>query len=126
RHYAAVLELTGLSARHDDLERFFPLYLEHAPALDLSRQSQALLARLEQNRTRLDGAGIHFGQARLAVRAARPAQPEGCVYCGLCMYGCPYGYIYNSADTLRQLEKEPNFSYQPGLIVTRLRETATK
>jgi choline dehydrogenase-like flavoprotein len=128
QHYAAVLKLTGLSARHDDLERSFPLYLEHPPALDLSRQSQALLARLERNRTRLEAAGIQFGQARLAVRAAQSpnAVEAGCVYCGLCMYGCPYGYIYNSADTLRQLQQAPNFSYEPGLIVTKLRESGAK
>ena len=40
------------------------------------------------------------------------------------MYGCPYGYIYNSCDTLKQLQAEPNFSYQPGVIVQAVRETS--
>src|SRR5947209_5499622 len=74
QHYPAVLKLTGLSARHDDLERFFPLYSNQTPTLGLSRQSQALLSRLEQNQARLADAGIHFGQARLAVQAAQAGQ----------------------------------------------------
>jgi choline dehydrogenase-like flavoprotein len=124
-HYAAVLKFTGLSARSDDLERFFPLYLDKPAALDLSRQAKLLLNRLEQNRSHLEEAGIHFGQARLAVQIAQPPRQTGCVYCGLCMYGCPYGYIYNSGDTLNELQKNPNFNYQPDIIVTRLQESST-
>src|SRR5439155_16534767 len=123
-HFAAGLRLTGLSARHDDLEALFPLYLEQAPALELSRQSRLLLAQLERHRTRLAQAGLRFGQARLAVCVGQTTQPAGCIYCGLCMYGCPYGYIYNSTDTLRELQTHPNFSYQPDLIVTTLSESS--
>ena len=39
------------------------------------------------------------------------------------MYGCPYGYIYNSSDTLKQLQDEARFSYQPGVIVQAVLET---
>lgn len=28
-----------------------------------------------------------------------------CNNCGLCMYGCPYDYIYNSANDIKELEK---------------------
>jgi len=122
-HYAAALKLTGLSAKHDGLEQTFPLYLDGMPALELSRQSQLLLKSLENNRGQLARTGIIFGQARVAAQADPGAQSKGCVYCGLCMYGCPYGYIYNSADTLRTLQTEPNFSYQPGVIVTSLQES---
>jgi len=121
-HYAAVAKMTGLSARRDDLEGPFPLHHEQPRALELSRQAKALLQRLERHRSRLRGAGITFGQARLAVAAPGPGGAAGCVYCGLCMYGCPYGYIYSSDATLKQLQKNPNFSYQPDIIVTKLRE----
>ena len=125
-HYAAVLKLTGLSAAHDNLEPLFPLYHDCVSALDLGRQSTVLLKKLERNQSRLAGAGIHFGQARVAVQVARPAQPAGCCYCGLCMYGCPYGYIYNSESTLRQLQTLPGFSYQSDVIVTNVRESSAK
>lgn len=39
------------------------------------------------------------------------------------MYGCPYGYIYNSAATVAELRRDPKFSYEPDVIVTRARET---
>jgi hypothetical protein len=40
------------------------------------------------------------------------------------MHGCPYGYIYNSASTLRELERNSRFTYQPDSIVTSLIENA--
>ena len=118
-HYSAVAKLTGLAAAHDDLEKIFPLHAENPAALTLSRQAKMLHARLEKNRAALQAAGIHFGQSRVAVKAGE----NGCVYCGLCMYGCPYGYIYNSEQTLRELQKKPGFTYRTDALVTGLRET---
>ncbi len=121
-HYTAAAELTGLSARRDDLEGLYRLYLREPAALDLSRQARILLNRLERRRGELARAGVHFGQARLAVQAARPLHSNGCVYCGLCMYGCPFGYIYNSDTTLQQLQQHSNFSYERDIVVTTVRE----
>jgi hypothetical protein len=42
------------------------------------------------------------------------------------MYGCPYGCIYNSETTLRQLQGNPHFSYEPDLIVTAVRESSAR
>ena len=123
-HYRAVLGLTGLSQKHDDLEDFFPLFQDHPAALKLSSQATILLNRLNRNRTRLSNEGIHFGQARIAVQAAATPDSTGCVYCGLCMYGCPYKLIYSSEMTLKQLQSRPAFTYRPGVIVTALRENS--
>ena len=114
QHYAAVARITGLAGAHDDLEKFFPLFAEDPPALDLSRQSAMLRGNLEKNRGALADSGIVFGASRLAVQAAANPSAPGCVYCGMCMYGCPYGCIYNSADTVAQLQRNPAFRYQPG------------
>ncbi len=123
-HYAAVLELTGLAACHDNLETLFPLYTDNFTELRSSRQSQQLLQRMERNREALARAGIRFGRSRLAVRGTLSSVQGGCAYCRLCMYGCPYGYIYNSADTVAQMLGNPNFSYQPGVIIHQVRESA--
>jgi choline dehydrogenase-like flavoprotein len=122
-HYAAVLELTGLSACHDELEALFPLNTNKFAELRPSRQSQQLLERMERHREALARAGIRFGRSRLAVRGNLPSVQGGCAYCRLCMYGCPYGYIYTSADTVTQMLGNPNFSYQAGVLIDQVRES---
>ena len=124
-HYSAVLGLTGLSQKRDDLETIYPLFQEHPAALNLSSQATILLNRLNRNRAYLSDAGIHFGQARIAVQVATPPDSRGCLYCGLCMYGCPYGFIYNSETTLKQLQGRPAFTYKPGVIVTACQENSS-
>jgi choline dehydrogenase-like flavoprotein len=124
-HYQEVLKFTGCSAKRDDLESLFPIHVAQASALRLSRQAAGLLATLERNRPALSSNGLYFGQARLAVRVEREAGKCGCIYCGLCMYGCAYGCIYNSSDTLAELSKDPNFSYQSDFIVTNVSETGS-
>ena len=54
----------------------------------------------------LGAAGYHFGASRLAVRVGHPAPGNGCSYCGHCLDGCPYGHIYNAAETIEQMRRE--------------------
>jgi ferredoxin len=122
-HYSAVLKFTGISAREDDLAAIFPLYTNSPGKLELSRQARAFLSSLERNKAVLNREGIHYGTARLALRAQNSTGQSGCVYCGHCMYGCPYGYIYNSASTLSELQKDSRFTYQPDTIVHNLSES---
>jgi choline dehydrogenase-like flavoprotein len=126
QHYRAVTEITGLAAQHDDLEEIFPLHCENPGTLQSSRQANLLLENLNRHRDKLRGRGWHFGRARVAMRAADSARGIGCIYCGFCLYGCPYGCIYNSADTVRELRLEKNFRYQRDVIVTSLRENSGK
>jgi choline dehydrogenase-like flavoprotein len=125
QHYSAVLPLTGLAANRDALEKNFPLYTENFTSLRPSNQAARLLDKMAQNRKALEDAGIHFGQSRLAVQGNRPGEDSGCCYCRLCMYGCPYGYIYTSAFTVDQLQTHPNFHYQSGVIVNNVRESSS-
>ncbi len=122
QHYAAVLKMTGIAARRDGLAEMFPLYTDEPGALEMSRQARTILDRMDRNHAGLKQNGIRHGVARVAVRTARTSTDAGCVYCGMCMHGCPYGYIYNSATTLRELERNPRFTYQPDTIVTSLAE----
>ncbi len=70
--------------------------------------------------------GWRFGRARLALRASDSAEGAGCLYCKMCLYGCPYGCIYTSARTVSQMRAEGNFQYRRDIIVTRLREEPEK
>jgi choline dehydrogenase-like flavoprotein len=120
QHYRAVAKFTGIAAQRDDLEEIFPLHCENPGELKPSRQAKLLLENLNRHRVELRERGWCFGRARVAIHAA------DCVYCGLCLHGCPYGCIYNSADTVRELRAEKNFSYQRDVIVTSLRENSEK
>ena len=126
QHYAAVLRFTGLAARQDDLAKFFPLYSSELTELRPSAQAAQLLETMARHRDHLARAGIWFGRSRLAVRGNGRIESAGCIYCRLCMYGCPYGHIYSSADTLNELRRHPGFTYQPGVVVRSIRELPGK
>ena len=44
----------------------------------------------------------------------------------MCMYGCPYGYIYSSAQTLPHLKGAGDFRHQPDVIVRSVQESADR
>ncbi len=117
-HYVAVLAQIDYSAVADDLAEKWPLYHDHPTALRPSLQAKSLLDKIRPSLPSLKDAGIFVGSSRLAVRA------KDCVYCGLCMYGCPYELIFNSAQLLPRLMRDPNFTYTPGVIVQRVNESA--
>ena len=81
---------------------------------------------LNRHRDALRERGWRFGRARLAVRAADNAARRRLRLLRLVHDGCPYGCIYNAADTVRELRAEKNFTYQRDVIVTTLREDAGK
>jgi nucleoside-diphosphate-sugar epimerase/ferredoxin len=110
-HYRALHDFMPLAGARDELELSFPLYADPVE-LPVSRQADRLLRDLRK----AEVPGISFGRSRLAVN-------KGCVACGLCLYGCPYGLIYNTAETLSELCSRPNFSYLPATIVRRVEET---
>ena len=126
RHYREVLDFMDLAGARDDLDGHFPLYCENPGALAASGQAGALLKKLERHRERLRREGWCFGRARVAVRAADSRRGRGCLRCRMCLYGCPYGCIYNSADTVAEMLVGRGFSYRKDVIVTRLREGAGK
>jgi len=116
-HYPPILELTDVSAEQDALAEDFPLYTNSPGHLEASRQAQAVLGTMNRHRDGLRQAGMTYGRARLAIKAMRGPQAPGCVYCGMCMYGCPYGYIYNSEQSLPRLQQLGEFKYQPDVVV---------
>jgi choline dehydrogenase-like flavoprotein len=113
-HYRAVLEFMPSTGVRDELEELLPAYVGTERPLAQSRQIADLLGDLRKRRHGLRKAGIHFGRSRVAAEA------EGCVYCGLCLYGCPYSLIYSSAQTLGRLVADGLVGYRPGVVVERL------
>jgi len=120
-HYQAVLSFMNFTAAKDDLEQRFPLYSDTYRTVNPSQQAQALIADLKRHRDQLRAEGFLFGYSRLAVASQRHRRE--CVHCGLCMYGCPYNLIYNSALTVDELKKHPNFTYIKDVVVQKLSES---
>jgi len=122
-HYRAVIKLTGLAGQADALGERFPLYGEPHDFLPKSNHIGRFLADLKQSESELKKTGIWFGRSRLAI-ADSNAHGFRCAACKLCMYGCPYGLIFNSADFLPELQKNERFTYRTDIIVEKFGETA--
>ncbi len=122
RSYAEVGQMLDIAAESDDLEEFFPLYAPTQPSAPSSRQAQAFLSQWRANRERLKSSGIVFGNSRLALKISAGNSNRRCRLTGLCLSGCPYSAIYNSRHTLEDLQKNPNFRYEPGWIAEEIKE----
>jgi choline dehydrogenase-like flavoprotein len=110
-HYGAVGEIIGISGRHDALARLFPLYANGS--VPASAQAADILRRADGFEPELRARGVVLGRSRVAIGA-------GCVCCRMCMYGCPYGQIFNAAAVVERMARErPSFDYRGGLRVTR-------
>ncbi len=124
-HYRAALQLMPFSGRHDRLEKQFPLHHDQPGMLASSSQAAAFLHDLELSARALEAHGVSFGVSRLAIQAGLAGKP-GCVYCGKCLYGCPYEFIYNSSHTLERLRTHSAFTYRPGVVVERVGELGSE
>jgi choline dehydrogenase-like flavoprotein len=120
-HYEAVLRFVPIAAERDELSEILPLYTDTPGTLRRDPRAATLLAHLRRNAPALKAAGFTFGASRLAVVAAAD-HPRRCRHCGLCLYGCPYGSIYNSAHTLQALVLGGRVDYRGGIYVDRLTE----
>jgi choline dehydrogenase-like flavoprotein len=121
RYYPRVLEFVPLAGRIDPLAGLFPLYTDRFQEHRSSAQARRFLDVLERHRDDLAAQGFSFGASRLAVEVKRDGG-GGCVYCGMCMFGCPYDLIYSSRHTLAHLAAHSNFRYVGGVVVERLIE----
>jgi choline dehydrogenase-like flavoprotein len=120
--YRAAFALMPQAAEEDELAERYPLPAAPGPPLLRSDAAARLLARLRARATRRTNTRYHFGGSRLAVRTAHPAPELGCCYCAHCLDGCPYGHIYNAAQTIEGLRDSGRIDYRPGMHVDRLHE----
>ncbi|MGD9801166.1 MAG: GMC oxidoreductase [Parvularculaceae bacterium] len=116
-HYEAVSRFAPISAAHDDLEALFPLWrVDAAHAYPPGPQGATFLSRLAQRKDALAREGVTAGRSRLAFAG------EACRTCGLCLYGCPYGVIFNAAGEVEKLLRHARFRYAPQKRAVRFEE----
>ena len=131
------ISLTELKTYYDKVLSFMPISKASSVSmisgrlgaaqfreLKMSRQIQALNTRMVNLKTHPDHPAVSLGGSCLAVGHTHERRdPKECIYCGLCMYGCPFSLIYNSAVTLNALKAHQNFEYRGGIFVESLRES---
>ncbi len=124
-YYKAVFGFMPLAARLDDLAEIFPLYCDAPQPLTPSWQAKRLLAHLNKHQAYLREEGFTFGSSRLAMYVQQTHEEQrGCIYCGLCMYGCPHNAIYSSAQTLNHLMRKKQVWYVKDVVVDRVEEAS--
>lgn len=84
-----------------------PDAVQHAPARNL----------LARYRSRGTASGVDLHPAPNAVITAARGDRDSCTRCGLCLFGCSRGSIYDAAQELPALQAFPNFQYRSGHLV---------
>ncbi len=120
-HYEAVLRFVPIAAERDELIEILPLYTDAPGTLRRGPQAEMVLGRLRLHAAALRAAGFTFGASRLAV-VASAGHPRNCRHSGMCLYGCPYGSVYNATHTLDKLVRGGRVDYRGGIYVDRLTE----
>ncbi len=117
-HYDAIEANVPISAHVDGLSRLYP-NSRALHSLEPSTQASKFLDRLARRLPSKERVGFAFGYARLAVGSS-------CRRCGMCLYGCPYGQIFNTASLVEDYMQRPGFTYVPGARVFSLSETSNR
>jgi choline dehydrogenase-like flavoprotein len=120
-HYEAVQRFVPVAGESDELCDDLPLYTDAPGTLQRSGQTEKVLDHLRRHRRALRAAGFTFGASRLAVVSARE-DARHCRHSGMCLYGCPYGSIYNAAQTFDRLSARGRLDYRGGVYVDCLTE----
>ncbi len=115
--YRAIAARIGLSGGDDDLIDFHGSGLPLQPPSWMTPIGERLLDRY---RRRKPLPGFLLGTARNAIATETIADRHACNKCGLCLYGCARGAIYDSTYDLASLRRTPNFRYVSPALVTRL------
>lgn len=76
--------------------------------LAASAQARRILQQWQVRPAALNALGVRAMPSDLAVSPA-------CRLCGMCLHGCPYGYIFSSTDMLRRYRPNPQLTYRSGL-----------
>jgi|APSaa5957512535_1039671.scaffolds.fasta_scaffold02521_10 hypothetical protein len=125
-YFQKILANNHYSAFDDDLSAVFPLYSKNANALQLTSGNKEVLKDLVNSIKINKQKDVIVGQSRLLVQVATNSlsgmQSDGCKYCGQCLSGCIYGYIYKSSRELDHLIALNKIDYISNSLVHSLSE----
>ena len=121
-YFKKVLSDLPYSACDDGLSKVFPLHSTSYDPLDLTLGNNEILKKMQNTRSIADSENISFGQSRLLVQSNKTSSTNGCSYCGYCMSGCVYGYIYKSSQDIDKLVDANLLEYIPNTLVLSVSE----
>jgi len=119
--YRSVAEIMDVPHVEDELGKFYPNFGDAAP-LALSQQGAQLMANLLNHKQQLAARGMTIGRCRSAVGSLYTNNGVGCVYCGLCMYGCPHRAIFSADYAIEHLVARACFTRRCGWIAEHFEE----
>jgi choline dehydrogenase-like flavoprotein len=125
-HYREILSFLPLVACEDDIAKIYPLYKDPNNPLKMSTQAAALLENYQKHRGKINSQGIYCGHPRLAYYSTDSGAARDCVYCNLCVYGCPYDLIYSSKFALTEWERQGKIIYEKNISIRQVEETPNK
>jgi choline dehydrogenase-like flavoprotein len=114
--YDEVARRIGITGASDDLAAFVPVHGHLLDPLRLDQHSQVLLDAYARKRDKLNrGLGCYVGRSRVATLSRDLEGRKACEYLGRCLWGCPSESLYTPAQTLRECQQHPNFTYLGGV-----------
>jgi ferredoxin len=119
-HYESILDQIPFAGEEDDLAARFPLMRSSSSLPTMSSRSLRVLKAYEKHKSKINDHGITLGKARLAFDA------KECVRCGLCMTGCPYGYVYSASQTFNELRRTNRVKFLGGLLALSIKEESNR
>ena len=122
--YRRISRRIGVSGSNDD--DMSALYGHDGflmPPIEPSGNLGRLHSRYRSRPQRARAEGVRMGYGRNAVLTRELRGRKGCIYCGLCIFGCARKSIWSARYDLELLRRNPAFSYRKGCFVTGLART---
>ena len=119
--YQRISRRIGVSGSNDD--DMAALYGHDGflmPPIEPSGNLRRLHSRYRSRPQRALTEGVRMGYGRNAVLTRELRGRKGCIYCGLCTWGCAQRSIWSAKYDLELLSRSPAFSYRKGYFATGL------
>ena len=127
RSYQRVIQRIGVSgANDDDLSAFHGYEESLQPPLVPRGNAELLYRRYRARSAPAHRRGVFLGHNRMATLTRDHQGRQGCIYCGLCTYGCAGQSMWSARYDLTKLLEFPNFSYGEDAFVTRIRRVGER
>lgn len=117
-HYREIWKNVPMSGINDrKYEEIYPRFGPYSGSLDLPRPCSTLLKLIQNDIGLSVNNNFHISQSRLMVSSGI----NGCINCGICISGCPYGHIFQGDAIIDSLVKEGMLKYHKYAFVDNLK-----